>query len=523
MSNKNTDPSGQTLEKKKISDRFLDSVERVGNKLPEPFLLFLGLFVITGILATIMNLAGATYEAPGSDEGPQDVKGLFTGEGLTWFTSSMGDNFIGFPPLAIVLPVLLGVGIAEKTGLLQAAMTAMLRSAPKWILPYAVGLVGIFASVMTDAAFVIIPPLAAYVFKAAGRHPVAGLLGGFGAVGAGYSTALVPTTLDANFAGITTAAMQAIPGVDYSAVTPVSNYFFNIVASLILAVVAGFIIDKVLEPRLVRQNVLDHHIDGSDIKNSTLSSEEKRALKHALIAAIAAIVALIAIATVPGSPWLNEDNGLLPESPFMDSIVFLVFGFFVITGLTYGISVGTIKATKDVVRMMGEAINDMMSFVVLAFVLGQFVAFFNWSGIGTWVAVSGAELLEAMDLPKLIVVLLFIILAGLINMFLISGSGQWTIMAAVFVPMLALIGLEPAFIQAAFRIGDSSTMVLTPLNPYMIVMLGLLRKYEPNAGLGSIISRVLPFAAVFTVVWTGLLCIWYAFDLPLGPGNGIFI
>ncbi|MDO5727619.1 MAG: AbgT family transporter, partial [Bowdeniella nasicola] len=211
----------------KFFDRFLNTVERVGNKLPEPFTLFLGLFLLTGIISTILAWQGATVQVPGAEEATE-IHGLFTGEGLTWLTTTMGSNYIGFPPLVTVLPILLAVGVAEKTGFLAVAVRSVFGSAPRWLLPYVVGFVGVIGSIMADSAFVVIPPLAALVFKAVGRHPVAGLIGGFAAAGAGYSTSIVPTSLDALFAGITMSVMEALPGYEFSEVNPVSNYYFNI-------------------------------------------------------------------------------------------------------------------------------------------------------------------------------------------------------------------------------------------------------------------------------------------------------
>jgi aminobenzoyl-glutamate transport protein len=236
------------------------------------------------------------------------------------------------------------------------------------------------------------------------------------------------------------------------------------------------------------------------------------------------LTAVVLLATlVPASPWRNEDGGFLPESPLLDSIVFLVVAYFVVLGLAYGIATGTLRSTRDAVAMMTESLKEMLPFVVLAFILGNFIALFNWSGIGTWIAVTGAAGLEGVGLTGFPAVLGFILLASCLNLFIISGSGMWAIMAAVFVPMFALIGYEPAFTQAAFRVGDSATQVITPMNPYMIVLLGMLRKYEPGAGLGSLMARMLPFVVPFWIVWTVILAVFFVADLPLGPGNGIFL
>lgn len=523
--------SASTASQRRFTDRFLNSVERIGNKLPEPFTLFLILFGITAVVSTAMAWANVTVQVPGSAEATR-IRGLFTAEGLTWLTENLGPNYLGFPPLVTVLPILLAVGVAERSGLLAAMIRKAFGSAPRWALPYAVGVVGVLGSIMSDAAFVVIPPLAALVFKAAGRHPVAGLLGGFAAAGAGYSTNLLVTSLDALFAGITTAVTETLPNPG-SPVTPVSNYFFNVASSLVLMAIAGFVIDRILEPRLNRQGVPRDEAAGDDDDptpagsatdlQAELDPKETKALRWAMFTGFALAVVIAVAVTLPGSPWRNEEGGYLPDSPLLGSIVFIVFAMFVVPGLVYGKIVGTIESGKDIPRVMGQAIRDMAGFLVLAFILGQFIALFNWSGIGQWIAVAGASGLEAIGLTGYPAILGFIVLASLLNLFIISGSAMWTLMAAVFVPLFVLLGYEPAFIQGAFRVGDSATQVITPLNPYMIVLLAMLRKYEPEAGLGTLIARLLPFVIPFWLAWASILSVFYFFEIPMGPGNGIYL
>jgi aminobenzoyl-glutamate transport protein len=514
-------------------DRFLSGVERVGNKLPDPFMLFLILFAATAVVSTGMAWANVSVQVPGAEEATS-IKGLFTAEGMTWLTQNIGENYLGFPPLTTVLPILLAVGVAEKSGLLAAMIRKAFGSAPRWALPYAVGVVGVLGSIMADAAFVVIPPLAALVFKAAGRHPVAGLLGGFAAAGAGYSTNLLVTSLDALFAGITTAVTASLPNPG-AIVTPVSNYFFNIVSSVVLMLIAGFIIDRVLEPRLTRQGVPTEETtqdadktpgaapSSAQAMRAELEPREAKALRWAVAAGVLVAAAITIAVLVPGSPWRNEEGAFLPKSPLLSSIVFIVFMMFTVPGLVYGRIVGTITTGRDVPRVMGEAVRDMVGFLVLAFMLGQFIALFNWSGVGQWIAVAGAGGLESIGLTGYPAILAFIVLASLLNLFIISGSAMWTLMASVFVPLFVLLGYEPAFIQAAFRVGDSATQVITPLNPYMIVLLTMLRKYEPQAGLGTLIARMLPFVIPFWLAWVAILSVFFFLDLPLGPGNGIFL
>lgn len=523
-----------------FSDRFLNTIERLGNKLPDSFFLFLTLFCVLAVVSSLMAWAKVTVTLPGTTKATP-IKGLFTGEGLTWLTSNLGPNYLGFPPLVTVLPILLAVGMAEKTGFLVCALKALLKSAPRWVLPYFVGFVGVIGSVMADSAFVIVPPLAAILFQAARRHPVAGLLGGFAATGAGYSTSVVVTSLDALFAGITTAVTKGLPNPGQP-VTPVSNLYFNIIASVILGLVAGLLIDKVLEPRMWKLKVpttetrTDNDVAAGHMLLQTqesapapkgvtaeLTSLERKGLRWATVVMLAAAVGIVVAVAIPNSPWRNEAGHYLPKSPLLNSVVFIVFTLFLLPGLVYGKIVGAIQQARDVTRIFTLALRDMLGFLVLAFILGQFIALFSWSNIGQWIAVVGSEGLRSIGLTGFPAIIGFIILCSILNLFIVSGSSMWALMAAVFVPMFSLIGYQPGFIQAAFRVGDSATQIITPLNPYMIVLLGMLRRYEKDAGFGTMMARMLPFVAPFWLTWTLLLLIWFLFDLPLGPGNSVFL
>lgn len=513
------------------TDKVLAGIEKVGNALPEPFTLFLLLFLITGIISTAMAWAGAEVQVPGSDDIRQ-IKGLFTKEGLAWFTVNIGENYVGFPPLAYVLPIILAVGIAERSGMLSALIRSLFGSANTVVLPYAVGIIGVSASLIADPAFIVIPPLAAMVFQAAGRHPVAGLLGGFASVGAGYATSLLPGSLDALFAGITNSVMESLPGIETNEVTVVSNYWFNLASASILGFLAGFIIDKILEPRLRKLGVPDAMVEGDDGMSrdrdgneisAELAPNERRGLRATLWATLVLTIITVVAVLIPNSPWRNEDGGFLPDSPLMESSVFLVVMYFVVMGLAYGAAAGTVKSVTDMTDMMGEAMKDMIGFLILAFILGQFIALFNWSGIGTFTAVKGAQALESAGISGFGAIVAFVVLASCLNLLIISGSALWTLMASVFVPMFALLGFDPAFVQAAYRVGDSATQIITPLNPYIIVVLSQLRRYEPKAGVGTLMSRLIVFTVPFWLFWLALLFVWYQFDLPLGPGSSIFL
>jgi aminobenzoyl-glutamate transport protein len=516
-------------------DRALGWIERVGNRLPEPFILFALLTLVVAVLSTVMAAFGVTVTVPGADE-VTAIRGAFTGEGAEFFFTGLAENFIGFPPLQTVVTIMLAVGLAERTGMLAALIRLAFRNAPRSLLPYALGFIGVTGSVMSDSAFIIIPPLAAIVFKAAGRHPVAGLIGGFAAAGAGYSTSLLVTSLDALFSGITNGVAATLP-IAGTPVTPVSNYFFNIVSSIVLSLLAGFIIARVVEPALVRTGFPDEEVDGdeprtadgadgaqgSDPVRADLTAAERRGLRAAGVTLVVLTVAVLTLVLMPGSPLRNDAGGYLPTSPLLSSVVTLVFLAFFGPALAYGITAGVIRRSADVPLLMGRALKDLSGFIVLAFILGQFIALFGWTNIGAWLAVSGANLLEGIGLTGYPAILGFVVLASLLNLFIVSGSSLWTLMASVFVPLFLLLGYEPGFIQAAFRVGDSATQVMTPLNPYMIVLLTFVRRYDPSAGLGTVIAKMVPFVVPFWVAWVLILSLFYAFGWPLGPGMDIFV
>jgi aminobenzoyl-glutamate transport protein len=461
---------------------------------------------------------------PGEDE-VTPVRGAFSGPGLEFFFTGLAENFIGFPPLRTVVTIMLAVGLAERCGMLAALIRLAFSRAPRWLLPYALGFIGVSGSVMADSAFIIIPPLAAIVFKAAGRHPVAGLIGGFAAVGAGYSTSLLVTSLDALLAGITNGVAATLP-VTGTPVTPISNYFYNAVSSIVLSLLAGLIIDRVVEPGLMRSGFPDTEVERDDTPargdendptaeptSATVTAAERRGLRAAGVALLVLVAAVLALR--------NETGGYLPKSPLLDSVVTLVFLAFFVPALFYGIVAGTIRRGADVPLLMARALRDLSGFIVLAFILGQFIALFAWTNIGAWLAVSGAQLLEAIGLTGFPAILGFVVLASLLNLFIVSGSSLWTLMASVFVPMFLLLGYEPAFVQGAFRVGDAATQVMTPLNPYMIVLLTFVRRYEPAAGLGTVIAKMVPFVVPFWVAWVLVLTVFYAFGIPMGPGVDI--
>jgi aminobenzoyl-glutamate transport protein len=495
-------------------DRVLSGIERLGNRLPNPVVLFLGLFGLLGVVSTVLALVGATVTVPGADESLA-VKALFSGEGVAWFLQNMVKNFAEFPPIAAVLVMIMAVGLAEKTGLLEALMRGTLARAPRWLLPYAVAIVACQAHMMSDVASIVLPPLAAIVFKSAGRHPVAGLIGGFACVGAGYAAGFTIGSLDALYIGITQKSAAILPQAEGLSLHILVNWYFTGASSLVLGVLGGFLISRVLEPRLG-----PYSPDGEPAESLLLEPAQRRGVLRAAIV-VAAYAAVVLVAwLLPGSPLRGEGGSLVP-SPVLSGVVPLLFVAFVLGGITYGVTVRSLTSSDDAVTIMGDSVKNMASYVVMMFVAAQVIAVFNWSNVGIMLAVRAAALLESLGLTGFAALVMLIVLATLLNLFIVSGSALWSLLGPVFVPAFMLLGLHPAVSQAAFRIGDSATGIITPMNPYLFLLLAMLRIYEPEAKLGTLMSRLAIFVPPFLVVWTVILGVFYALGLPLGPGAGI--
>ena len=498
-------------ERRSIMDRLLGPIERIGNRLPHPFMLFIYLGVAIMLLSGILAWAGASYTDPGTGEATS-VQTLLSGEGVRYLLTETIPNFVNFPPLGVVLGVMLGIGLAQQTGMLEAAIRHTILRAPKALLTYSIMLVGVMGNLASDAAFVIIPPLAAFVFHRVGRHPLAGLAAGFAAVGAGFTANVVIAGTDALLSGVATQAAQTVS--EGFVVTPVDNYYFMFVAAIILPVVGVLITERVIEPRL---GTYDGPEAEQNESNTEVTAEQRAGLKAAAIFG-AVFLAIIAVAAaIPGSPLRDDDGGLVP-SPLLDGVVPLVVLFFVTMSVAYGLKAGTIKHTKDVPLHMTEAMKSMAGFIVLIFAAAQFIAYIEWTNIAGWLAVTGAEGLQAANLTGLGTIAGFVVLAAILNLVVFSGSAQWALMAPVFVPLFMLLGYHPAFVQAAFRIADSSTNIVTPMNPYMLIVLAFMKEYDPKAGVGTLISTMVPYMLAFFAVFAVLLFGFAGLGLPFGPG-----
>jgi aminobenzoyl-glutamate transport protein len=493
-------------------------VERVGNRVPHPFFLFLYLLVVLAVGSAVLAAVGATAQLPGAPAA-EPVRNVLSSAGLAHLLSTMVDNFVGFPPLGVVLAVMLGVGVAERTGFLRTVVAATLARCPARLMPFAVVYVGGQGHFMGDASMVILPPLAALAFRSVGRHPVAGALGAFAATSVGYGSGLIVGSLDANLAAVSEKVLPpgTPPGVDTSVLM---NYWIQVVAALVLPAVVGWILVRYVEPGLTPYAPSDADSSGEDAAEVT--AVQRRAMRIALLATLAFVLVALACWLVPGAP-LQGDGGALVDSPFFDAIVPLIMLSFLTAGITYGALTGAVTRAADVPKLMAEALVPMLGFVVLAFSAGQFIEMFTWSRVGTWLAVEGSDGLRAVGLDGFGAMIVALVLCSVLAMIVFSGSSLWAVLGPVLVPVFVGLGLHPAVIQATYRIGDSVTNPISPLNPYLYVLLDTTRRYDDRFTLGQVFSRMALFVVPVTVLWVLILALFYVTDTPLGPGTTIHI
>ncbi|APC49465.1 p-aminobenzoyl-glutamate transporter [Virgibacillus halodenitrificans] len=505
------------VQSKKGSDTFisriLNKVEWLGNRLPDPFMLFASLAILVILLSWIISSFDVTFLQPG-EEKPVAIKSLVSAEGIQYMLTSMLENFVGFKPLGIVLAIMLGIGLADKVGLIETFIKSTILKAPKGLITYAVIFIGILGNLAADAAFVIIPPLAAMVFYNVGRHPLAGLAAGFAGVGSGFTANIIISNTDAVLSGISAEVMGTLDTA--VTVTPVDNYYFMLVSVILLSVTGALITEKIVEPRLGKYE--------GDLQKDfePVQSIEKRGLRNAAFAALAYIGLLLIVIFWPDSPLRNENGGMVP-SPFLKGIVPIIMLFFITVGIAYGITTKKITSSKSIPAFMGEAMKDLSGFIVLIFAAAQFIAYFEWTNIGTWLAVSGASFLENAGITGIGVVIAFVLLTAGLNLVIFSGSAQWALESPIFLKMFYFLDYHPAFIQAAYRIADSSTNIITPMNPYFIIVLAFMKEYDKKAGIGTLIALMLPYGLIFLLVWILLLLAFVFLGIPFGPGIGVHL
>ncbi|RKL61773.1 AbgT family transporter [Thermoanaerobacteraceae bacterium SP2] len=504
-----------TAVKKGGFEKVLDWIERVGNKLPHPFILFVYITIALMIISAVLASAKVSVVNPGTQK-VVEAKSLLSAEGIRWMLQSALKNFTGFAPLGLVLAMLMGIGLAEQVGLLSAFMRKTMYGAPLWAISMAVMFVGINGNIASDASVVIIPALAASVYLSLGKNPLVGLVAGYAAACAGFSANLIIVGTDALLAGITQEAVKILdPNMQ---VNPSINWYFMMASTVIFTIVGAWITDRIIAPRLG-----DYKGKAKVLQNNDLTPLENKGLRNAGLAALAFLI-ILGIFVIPQGAILRDPKtgGLIP-SPFLSGIIPILMLFFITIAVAYGKTVGTIKKADDVPKHMAEAMKTMSGYIVLVFVIGQFVAYFDWSNIGVILAVKGADFLKNIGFTGIPLILGLILLSTIINLFIGSGSAKWSVLAPIFVPMMMLLGYSPSFTQAIYRIGDSSTNPISPLFPYFPIVLGMAQQYDENAGVGTIISLMIPYSLIFLVVWILQLFVWMALKLPLGPGAGIYM
>lgn len=500
--------------KRSLVDRFLGAVERIGNLLPHPATLFAGFALLVVIASWIASLYDISVIHPGTGETIRPVN-LVSKEGLDFILSKMVKNFTDFAPLGTVLVSLLGIGIAEGSGLIGTILRRIVLATPQRLLTFVIVFAGILSNTASEVGYVLLVPLAAVIFQAAGRHPIAGLAAAFAGVSGGYSANLLLGTIDPLLAGLSQEAAQILVP-DY-VVNPASNYYFMFVSTFVIAALGTWVTEKIVIPRLGL-----YEGDEEPMAIEQLTSAEKKGLRYALVASLL-FTAFIVIGLIPVDGYLRGPDGGILRSPFMSGIVAFIFLGAAVAGIAYGVGAKTIKNDADVMKGMSKAMETLGTYIVLVFFAAQFVAYFNQTNLGMIFAVSGAETLKSSGLGAIPLMLSFVVLSAIINLVMGSASAKWAIMAPIFIPMFMLLGYSPELVQVAYRIGDSVTNIVSPMMSYFALIVAFMQRYDKNAGIGTIVSSMLPYSVVFFIGWSLLLVIWILLDIPIGPGAELHV
>lgn len=492
--------------------RALNAVERVGNRLPDPAVLFIALLFIVWVCSWVFSFIDYDTIDPRNGE-PIRIVNQLSGENFVTFMTRMVSNFVAFPPVGMVLVAMLGIGVAEYSGYINAAIRAIMAKTSAFLLTPMVILVGIVSHSAVDAGYVLVIPLGGLIFYAAGRHPLAGIAAAFAGVSGGFSANFVPSALDPLLQGLTQPAAQLLdPDIQLN---PLNNYFFTTASSVLIVGLGWFLTDRVVEPKLA-SDVVDGDLDDLPTMEP-LTDPERRGLRYGTIAMIVGLIVLLVTVWPDDSPWRSVDGEVVAfGAPLMQSIVPLLFLLFIVPGLIYGMTAGTIRSSRDMIEGMSKAMTGMGYYLVIMFFIAQFVYAFGASNLGVLMALKGAAALQALALPAAITITGIIILTGFLNLFVGSASGKWALIAPVFVPMLMQLGISPDLTQAAYRIGDSSTNIITPLMPYFPLVVVFAQRYVKSTGIGTVTAMMLPYSVVFIIAWTVFLMIYWALGLPLG-------
>lgn len=488
---------------------FLKTVEKVTDKLPNPFFLFLLLALFTIILSFLFNLIGISAIHPITNESIE-IKSLLSIEGLREILTSAVGNFINFPPLGVVLATMFGIIVAERSGLFEATLRYTISKVPDSLVVFTIVFVSVNSSLIADAGLIVLPPLAGLTYKAIGKNPLAGVITSFAAINGGFSANLLITALDPLLSGLThNAAISIDPSYN---VYPTANYYFMFVSTFLVAIICTIVNNKIVEPRL---GMLQS--SNNIIENEPKFEVNRKALGYSYIL-FTFILVLIAVLSIPENAFFRDENGQLTY--LFKSIIPIIILIFFFPGLVYGRISGTIKSSKDVVDMLNMGMGTMATYIVIAFAAGQFLHYFNWSDLDIVIAVKGANFIKDVGLTGLPLFIVFLIFSMLLNLSISSASAKWAILAPVFVPMFMILGITPEATQLIYRIGDSTTNMITPLLPYFPLLIVFAQKFKKDVTMGELISSLLPFSIFLFIGWLLLLTVWYVFDLPIGPNAG---
>lgn len=510
-----------TKKKNKVSlyNRWLNGIEAIGNRLPHPIALFASFALAVVVISAICSALGVSATGELISDGKlQETTvssvSLLTKEGLTYMLTHAVTNFTSYAPLGMVLAAMLGVGVAEQSGLIHTLLKYAVKLTPAKLITPAVVFLGVMSNIASDAGYVILIPLGAMIFRAYGRHPIAGFAAAFAGVSGGYSANLLIGSLDPLLAGISQAAASEInPGYEVSVM---GNYFFLFASTFLITILGTFVTNKIVEPRLGTYE--DNQDVAEDMSLTTISPIEKRGMKKAGIAAFI-YVAIIVIAAIPSDSFLRNENGALfgtPTSPLLSGIVVLISLLFMIPGMVYGKTVGVFTKKNGVCNAMSKSMASMGSFIALAFISSQFINYFNYTKLGTIIAMTGANFLNKIQIGLVPLMIIFVLFSAFMNLFMGSASAKWNILAPVFVPMFMQLGYSPELCQLAYRIGDSSTNIITPMMTYFAVILTFAQRYDKKASIGTITATMIPYSIVFLIGWTLMLIVWLTLGLPIG-------
>jgi aminobenzoyl-glutamate transport protein len=508
-----------------FTKRMLDVIEKVGNKVPHPAMIFLFLMIGVVVLSHVLYLFGASVTQQVVDPVTDTIqtstvtaRSLLTTEGIRFIYTSVIPSFMSFTAVGMIIVAMIGVGVAEASGLVKALIRKLVAVSPSWAIAYILVFVGIISSIAADAGYLVLIPLAGVAFLSVGRHPLAGLAAGFAAVAAAFTVNMLIKPLDAVLTEFTNDAIHLVNpslSIDLTA-----NVWFSIASVIVLTVVITFVTQRVIEPRLGKYEPGDANeigkSDGDEAEAAALG-DEPRGLKFAAIGLVGVLVLLGFLTIGPGAALRNPETGaLIGNSPFMNGLIAVIMLLFLVTGAAYGFGARTMKNSTDVIKAMEKALAGLGSLLLLLFILSQFIAYFNYSNIGTIMAVSMADVLKTASVPPLVLLLGFIVVVAIIDILITGAIAKWALFAPIFVPLLVQLGVAPESVLAAYRLADSPMNVVTPLNAYFALIVVFAQKYDKKAGVGTIVALMLPYVIAIFVIWTLLFVAWFLLGLPWG-------